>query len=127
MVTRALGSERGTKVVVEGGRPPVVSDHPSAPGTSVTVDDLFFNTPARRKFLKHPSTEMRRITEVVAGEALAHPEVAFSLVSNGRQTLFTSGSGDLFQTLGELMGLDTARSLVKFAAGSGGMSVRLRQ
>lgn len=70
---------------------------------------------------------MRRITEVVAGEALAHPEVAFSLVSNGRQTLFTSGSGDLFQTLGELMGLDTARSLVKFAAGSGGMSTRLRQ
>lgn len=123
MVTRALGSERGTKVVVEGGRPPVVSDHPSAPGTSVTVDDLFFNTPARRKFLKHPSTEMRRITEVVAGEALAHPEVAFSLVLNGRQTLFTSGSGDLFQTLGELMGLDTARSLVKFAAGRGGMSV----
>lgn len=54
MVTRALGSERGTKVVVEGGRPPVVSDHPSAPGTSVTVDDLFFNTPARRKFLKYP-------------------------------------------------------------------------
>lgn len=123
MVTRTAESPGGTKVVVEGGRTPIASDHSSAIGTSVTVSDLFYNTPARRKYLKKPSTEARRVTEVVTGEALAHPEVAFSLASNDRQVLFTSGSGDLLQTLGELMGLDTAKSLVKFAAGNPGSSV----
>jgi len=123
LITRSSESSCGTRIVVEGGKTLSVSDHPSAVGTTVTVRDLFYNTPARRKYLKQPSTEVRRVIEVVAGEALAHPEVAFSLVCNDRRVVFTSGSGDLLQTLGELMGLEIAKSLVRFAAGNSDASV----
>lgn len=123
MITRTVGSSKGTRIAVDGGGEPAVSDHPAAPGTSVTVADLFYNVPARRKYLKQPGTETRRVIEAVTGEALAHPEIAFTLVSNDRRVLFTSGSADLFQALAEILGLETARSLVRFAGGTSGTSI----
>ena len=123
MITREAGSPGGTRITAEAGKKPVATDHPAAPGTSVAVKDLFYNTPARRKYLKSPATETRRVIEVVTGEALAHPEIAFTLESDGRRLLFTSGSGDLLQTFGELAGIELAKSLVKFAGGASGLSV----
>ncbi|NLU42493.1 MAG: DNA mismatch repair endonuclease MutL [Firmicutes bacterium] len=123
MITREAGSTGGTRIAVEAGKQPVAADHPAAPGTSVIVKDLFYNTPARRKYLKSPGTETRRVIEVVTAEALGHPEIAFTLESDGRRLLFTSGSGDLLQTLGEIIGIELAKSLVKFAGGAPGLSV----
>lgn len=123
MITRTAGSSKGTRISVEGGGKATVSDHPAAPGTSVTVADLFYNVPARRKYLKQPTTEARRVIEAVTGEALAHPEIAFTLVSNDRRVLLTSGSADLYQTLAEILGLETAKSLVRFAGGTASTSV----
>jgi DNA mismatch repair protein MutL len=123
MITREAGSTGGTRITVEAGKQPVAADHPAAPGTSVIVKDLFYNTPARRKYLKTPGTETRRVIEVLTAEALGHPEIAFTLESDGRRLLFTSGSGDLLQTLGEIIGIELAKSLVKFAGGAPGLSV----
>ncbi|MFQ5464583.1 MAG: DNA mismatch repair endonuclease MutL [Thermodesulfobacteriota bacterium] len=78
--TRRAGEVSGTSVVVEGGSEPVVSDAGCPEGTSVEVRDLFYNTPARMKFLRSPATEFARCAEVVKGLALASPGVRFRLV-----------------------------------------------
>ena len=121
MITREAGSPGGTRITAEAGKKPVATDHPAAPGTSVAVKDLFYNTPARRKYLKSPATETRRVIEVVTGEALAHPEIAFTLESDGRRLLFTSGSGDLLQTFGDCR--HRAGEIAEFAGGASGLSV----
>jgi len=123
LITREAGSRGGTRITAEPGKKPVAADYPAAPGTSVIVRNLFYNTPARRKFLKSPDTETRRVIEVMTGEALGHPEIAFSLECDGRRLMFTSGSGDLLQTLGEILGIEPAKSLVKFAGGAPGVSI----
>jgi DNA mismatch repair protein MutL len=84
LVTRARGSREGTEVVVEGGAPPVTRPAGAAEGTSVEVRDLFFNVPARRKFLKSTGTEAAHVTEAMLLAALARPEVSFFLVRDGR-------------------------------------------
>ena len=84
LVTRARGSSEGTEVVVEGGSPARARPTGAAEGTVVEVRDLFFNVPARRKFLKATATETAHISEVVLVEALARPDVSFFLVRDGR-------------------------------------------
>ncbi|MFO7708683.1 MAG: DNA mismatch repair endonuclease MutL [Desulfobacterales bacterium] len=84
LVTREAGADSGTELVVEGGKLLGVSETGAAPGTMVTVRDLFFNTPARLKFLKSVGTEMAHIADTVAGMALAWPRVQFRLSHNGR-------------------------------------------
>lgn len=75
----------GTRLLVEGGRLVSADEVGAPPGTRIEVADLFFNTPARRKFLKRPSTEATHLIEAVTRLALARPEIAFRLVSNGRE------------------------------------------
>jgi DNA mismatch repair protein MutL len=84
LVTREAGADSGTEIVVEGGRILNVAETGAAPGTMVTVAELFFNTPARLKFLKSVATEMAHIADVVCGMALAWPQVQFRLAHNGR-------------------------------------------
>jgi DNA mismatch repair protein MutL len=84
LVTRARGSSEGTEVLVDGGAPPVVRPAGAAEGTSVEVRDLFFNVPARRKFLKSTGTEAAHVTEALLLAALSRPEVSFFLVRDGR-------------------------------------------
>jgi len=84
LVTRARGSREGTEVVVEGGASPVSRPAGAAEGTSVEVRDLFFNVPARRKFLKSTGTEAAHVTEAMLLSALARPDVSFFLVRDGR-------------------------------------------
>lgn len=82
-------------------------------GTEISVEDLFFNTPARLKFLKSDSTELSASLEHVMKYAIAFPGVAFSVTHNGQQALTTTGSGDLHQTIAEVWGRDTARGLAE--------------
>ncbi len=84
LVTREPAADGGTEILIEGGRILSVAETGAAPGTMVTVRDLFFNTPARRKFLKSVGTEMAHIADIVSGLALAWPRVQFRLAHNGR-------------------------------------------
>src|SRR3712207_5025884 len=87
--TAEPGAQVGTKVVVEGGGEPLVEEAPPRVGTVISVEDLFYNTPARRKFMRRESTELQHAEEAVIRLALAHPDVAF-FVEHGGQQLFTS-------------------------------------
>ena len=84
LVTRTRGASEGTEIVIEGGGTPRVRPAGSADGTSVEVRDLFFNVPARRKFLKSTGTEAAHVTEAMLLAALARPDVSFFLVRDGR-------------------------------------------
>ena len=84
LVTRAKGSREGTEVIVEGGGAPRARPAGAAEGTSVEVRDLFFNVPARRKFLKSTGTEAAHVSEAMLLAALARPDVSFFLVRDGR-------------------------------------------
>lgn len=112
LTTRHRDDPVGTRLIVEGGRllKQETVGHP--PGTTVTVEHLFFNTPARRKFLKKPSTEAGHIHRVLTRYALAFPEVRFVLTSDGRDVLRTSGSGNLAEVLVHVFGTEVAREMV---------------
>ncbi|ADU51188.1 DNA mismatch repair protein MutL [Thermaerobacter marianensis DSM 12885] len=119
LITRPPGADGGFRVVVEGGTARGAGPWASPPGTRVTVRDLFFNTPARRKHLKGPAAEFARIADVVTAHALARPEVRFELVHNGREVLRTSGSGDRAVVVLECFGPDVAGALIPVVAGDG--------
>ncbi|EKP93930.1 DNA mismatch repair endonuclease MutL [Thermaerobacter subterraneus] len=116
LVTRPPAAEGGFRVVVEGGAQRSAGPWASPPGTRVTVRDLFFNTPARRKHLKGPVAEFGRIADVVTAHALARPDVRFELWHNGREVLRTSGSGDPAVAVLECFGPDVATGLIPVAA-----------
>jgi DNA mismatch repair protein MutL len=84
MITRDADSDSGAEILVEGGKIKSVSEVGAAPGTLIAVKQLFFNTPARKKFLKAISTEMSHIADTVARMALGHPEVQFRLIHNNK-------------------------------------------
>ncbi|MBO7405173.1 MAG: DNA mismatch repair endonuclease MutL [Clostridia bacterium] len=103
------GQQMGALLTVEGGRVVSVEDTGCADGTTVIAEDLFYNVPARRKFLKKDSTEGIAIGAVVEKIALSHPEVSFKFISDGEIKFLTSGNGDLRETIWALFGRDTAR------------------
>jgi DNA mismatch repair protein MutL len=92
-------------------------------GTAVLVEDLFFNVPARLKFLKHPSTERRHIDDMVTRYALAYPEVQFRLYQDERPALMTSGNGNRREILAALYGVEVARQMLEVLAEEDDLSV----
>lgn len=112
LVTRPQSEAFGTQVRVEGGRIGAIGRAGTPVGTVVSVEHLFYNMPARQKFLRKASTEAGKISEIVQRYALAHPDRRFSLVSDGRLLFQSNGNGDLFDVLVKLYGLENARQLV---------------
>ncbi|MCQ1534533.1 DNA mismatch repair endonuclease MutL [Methanosarcina sp. KYL-1] len=112
ILTRPPEELAGTRIVIHGGKVQESSDAGTAPGTSVHVKDLFFNTPARRKYLKSDRTELAHITDLVTRLALANPGISFALLSEGKPVLRNSGSDDLFNSVVNLLGPETARSML---------------
>ncbi|WP_394137125.1 DNA mismatch repair endonuclease MutL [Cytobacillus oceanisediminis] len=110
--------ESGTRLVTEGGKVEVVEKAPGRKGTDLTVTDLFFNTPARLKYMKTIHTELGNITDVVNRLALAHPEVAIRLIHNDRKLLQTNGNGDVRQVLAAIYGLNIVKKMVPIEASS---------
>jgi DNA mismatch repair protein MutL len=104
-ITRQAGQESGYRYSVNGGIASAVEPEGCAHGTIMEVDDLFFNTPARLKFLKRPATEMAHVEETLQGLALSHPHVRFHVTLNGKVALQTQGSGQLSQTVAEVFNL----------------------
>jgi DNA mismatch repair protein MutL len=112
LLTRTADEPTGTLIRMEGGR---IVDHHAAGtpvGTTITVEQLFYNTPARLKFLKAETTERRHIDAVVTRMAMAYPNVRFSLMQDGRLTFSTSGAGDLADVLVEVLGVETMRAML---------------
>src|SRR5438128_1866924 len=104
LVTHAEDAAAGTRVVIEGGRMRDVKDAAHPRGTTIAVRDLFFNTPARRKFLRSEATESYHLTNLVTHYALAHPEIAFTLTNNGRETLRVAPAKDLRERAYQIFG-----------------------
>src|SRR4051812_12433634 len=93
-----------TRVLIEGGRMRDVKDAAHPRGTTISVRDLFFNTPARRKFLRSEATESYHLTNLVTHYALAHPEISFTLMNNGRETLRVAPAQDLKERAYQIFG-----------------------
>jgi len=117
------GAKMGARLVVDGGKALPVESTGAATGTVVKVENLFFNVPARLKFLKQDATERQQITALVTRYALAYPAVRFRLMVEGTQTLQTNGSGDRREVLASLYGLDTARQMLEVIAEEEGISL----
>ena len=116
VTSRANEAEIGARLQVEGGVAGKVQPVGAPVGTVVRVEDLFYNVPARLKFLKHENTERRQIDSLVTRYALAYPGVRFQLRQEGRSGLQTSGNGDGREVLGVLYGVEIARQMLEVLA-----------
>jgi DNA mismatch repair protein MutL len=117
------GSSTGAHLTVDGGQVSPVKSTGAAPGTLIRVEDLFYNVPARLKFLKQDATERSQVTALVTRYALAYPSVRIKLSVEGAQTLQTSGSGDRREVLASLYGLGTARQMLEVVASEEGVNL----
>jgi DNA mismatch repair protein MutL len=108
----------GIEIRLEGGMQVSLAPKGVPAGTTVTVENLFYNIPARLKFLKAPATEAGHIHRVVVNYALAFPELHFHLTLDQRVALQTSGNGDLYDVLVEVLGLETARQMLEISSQS---------
>lgn len=104
--------EAGTRVVIEGGKVEVFEKASSRKGTDITITDLFYNTPARLKYMKTVHTELGNITDIVNRLSLSHPEVSFRLIHNDRKLLHTNGNGDARQVLASIYGLNIVKKMI---------------
>ncbi|MBK6749607.1 MAG: DNA mismatch repair endonuclease MutL [Acidobacteria bacterium] len=117
LLTKSLAENEATKVIIEGGRLIDVKDAARDTGTTITVRDLFFNTPARRKFMRSEATENYHLTSIVTHYALAHPEIAFTLTNNGREVLRVSPAKDLRERAFQVFGAGLLDSLLPVTGG----------
>jgi DNA mismatch repair protein MutL len=114
---------RGTEIEVHGGRIAGVREIARPAGTTVEAGGLFFNVPARRKFLRAPATELAHAVRFVSQLALAHPEVRFRLEHGGRRLIDASPAQDAAERIAQILGRELARGLIPFDGGSPGMRI----
>ncbi|MDP4086606.1 MAG: DNA mismatch repair endonuclease MutL [Bacillota bacterium] len=114
----STGEGAGNQIVIEGGKVITFEKSSSRKGTDITISDLFFNTPARLKYMKTIHTELGNITDVVNRLALSHPEISFRLIHNERKLLHTNGNGDVRQVLAAIYGTGIAKQLVPISGQS---------
>ncbi|MGM9569687.1 MAG: DNA mismatch repair endonuclease MutL, partial [Phascolarctobacterium sp.] len=112
LLTRPADEDLATSVHIDGGENMEVTSTGGSAGTTVIVENLFFNVPARRKFLKTVVTEGRYISELLTKLALSRPDVRFRLVNNDKEVLHTPGDGDLQGTIRALYGRNVAQELL---------------
>jgi DNA mismatch repair protein MutL len=112
LVSRPTAQPAATRIRLEGGQQLALGAAGSPGGTIITVENLFYNVPARLKFLKADATEAAHIHRIVSHYALAYPHIRFALQSDNRLTFQTNGSGDLFDTLAAVFDLETARQMI---------------
>ena len=123
ITTRQASDDFATHLILDGGKI-TAEDQAGAPvGTTMEVSDLFYNTPARRKFLKSERTESSKISEMVTKLALANPAIAFTFTNNGRTTMKTGGTGDLRETVANIYGANVARDVFAVTADQDGISL----
>lgn len=121
--TKTVNSLGGVRLEMEGGKAPVVTGAGCSVGTKLEISNLFFNTPARKKFLKSEATEYRHILEMVQDLALAHPEIGFKFVSNGRTTFDLPKTEKLQARIGALLGKAVSDELMEVFYGGRDLQV----
>jgi hypothetical protein len=114
-IKSCAGEAQGKMLVLEGGK--VVSEEYYAPikGTDLSVENLFYNTPARLKYLRNPHTEQANITNIIHKFALSYPNVAFELHIDGKITFKTYGDGDVHKILSKIYNMGVARNMIEFS------------
>ena len=119
VLTRTEQDEYACCYRIEGGEPKGMEPGARPVGTTITVNELFYNTPARMKFLKKDASEGTYVAETVLHAALSHPEISFRLIREGKQQFLTPGDGDLRSAVYAVLGRDFARDLLPVDGGSG--------
>lgn len=124
LMTREAGRTEGTALTVHGGEIIERSPVGCPQGTTIIVRDLFFNTPARLKFMKKDAAEAANVSAVVLRIALSHPEVAFRYIKDGKEEAVTSGNGDVSACIYSLLGRDFSKGLIRIESGDDTISAQ---
>ena len=124
LITKPKEDTFGTRYVIEGGKEISMEDTGASDGTTFLVRQLFYNVPARRKFLKTPMTEAGHVQDLLTRLALSHPEVAIRFVNNGQEKLRTSGSGKLKEVIYSIYGRETAANILELDYEKNGIGIR---
>ncbi len=124
MFTKTEDEEIGTKYSISGGEEQELTDAGCPDGTTIMIRDLFYNTPARMKFLKKDMTEGSYVADVVSKIALSHPEISITLIKDNRRTLFTPGDGRLVTVINEVYGKDFGSNLIECEGETEGIAVK---
>jgi DNA mismatch repair protein MutL len=122
LTTFAEGANAATRVTMDGGRMRNVKEAAHPQGTTIVVRDLFFNIPARRKFLRSEATETFHLTNLITHYALAHPEIAFTFVNNGRETVRAAVAKDLRERAYQIFGEEFLENLLEVNGGDRSMA-----
>lgn len=123
VITKTADAELGTRYVIEGGKEVSIEETGAPNGTTFLVHQLFYNVPARRKFLKTPMTEAGHVQDLLMHLALSHPEVAFQFINNRQEKLRTSGNGKLKDVIYSIYGRDVAANLIEIDYEKGGLRI----
>ena len=123
IISKTKTAEMATMLTAEGGRVVDISEVGASDGTTVVVENLFGNVPARRKFLKKDATEAANVTALMERVALSHPEISFTLRIDGEQKFRTYGDGNLLDTIRAVFGKDFAGKLIKAEGTANGIKV----
>lgn len=123
LMTKTRDEDMGTRYVIEGGQELSIDEAGTPDGTTFLIRQLFYNVPARRKFLKTPMTEAGHVQDLLMRLALSHPEVSFQLINNGQEKLRTSGNGRLKDVIYNIYGREAAASLIEIDYEAGGMRI----
>ncbi len=121
--TKTADESAGTHYKIEGGRELLFEEAGCPEGTTLVIRDIFYNTPARMKFLKKDATEGTAVASVVERAALSHPEIAFKLIRDGKQVFSTSGDGKLMSAIYSVLGREFSQSLIPVDSEIEGISV----
>lgn len=128
LLTASGDDGKGRVLDIEGGRLIRNEDAASGQGSDLTVRELFYNTPARLKYMKSIQTELGHISDAMYRMALAHPDISFTLQHNSNQLLHTLGNGDLLQVIAAVYGTSAAKAMLPVSAGRSGLpDLRLYQ
>jgi len=115
LISRHYEQEQGCKVEVEGGKVLSKTIYPFEKGTKITIEDLFYNTPARLKFLKSPSTEQKYCIEVVEKISICYPEISFRMQVDNKRQLFTPGDSKVESAIASVFGSEILKNLIDFS------------
>lgn len=124
LITKPRECTYGISYRIEGGREVSLDETGAPDGSTFLVRQLFYNTPARRKFLKTPMTEASHVGDIITRLALSHPEISFQFINNGQSKIHTSGNGEIKDAIYHIYGREIASHLIKADACKGNLHVK---
>ena len=123
LITKTAEETFGTRYRIAGGKEEGLAETGAKDGTTFVIRQLFYNTPARRKFLKTPMTEASHVSELMTRMALSHPEISFQFINNGQSRIHTSGNGSLKDVIYHIYGREIAMNLIEIQTEAGDVKI----